>query len=633
MPKPPQSLRALATPSPKADIEDISQQGTQVQFADALDQEFSSLIQRAAAAHERQVQALRRLVDEAYGGSAPGIAQGLSASAAACTTIVASPEAAQTVSQEAHASELATEVQDVRHAVASSEASNGIAPVGPPTSSLGKQSISFSTAAPETEAAVGHEGQDALVLPTPLVGEHQEEATVASPAARRPLQRRQTPAAGVSAPAPIRMLFLMRIKIERGKHWAVRGKFEILMNALVVLSAVLLYVDVEIAGLEQGAALGLTTQGQWYESASNGVAVAEHVFNAVFIAELALRLVIMQAGFFVDKATGALQRFEIFDLAVVVLCSIDLYFRPYIDESQQAGNLTFIRLFRVVRMSRAVRVLRVSCAFSKLRVLLGTVACSLGCLLWSMVLMFLLMYGASLCLCQSLLGTIGEEGLDPELVAWLYKHYGTSSRAMWTMFELTFSGGWPNYVRRLVEEVHMGYAFFFAIYVTVVVFAITRIITALFLKDTLQTASEDHEMMLREQQAKKEKCTQKLKGLFSLADTSGDGMISLVEFKDMLHNPAVVTAFASLDLQVEEVMSLFHVLDDGDGMVSYDEFCKGILRMKGAARSTDICIMMHDCGKILKKCGQIEALLGDSVGNLPDDRSLKRGPTFTRRAA
>merc|ERR1711933_614604 len=105
-------------------------------------------------------------------------------------------------------------------------------------------------------------------------------------------------------------------------------------------------------------------------------------------------------------------------------------------------------------------------------------------LFWSMVLLFVSMLMAALILTQIVNPYITEPGISRETVAWMFMHYGTAGRSLWTVFELTFSGGWPAYARRLVEEVGVGFAWFFALYISTVVFAMTRIITALFLRDT-----------------------------------------------------------------------------------------------------------------------------------------------------
>ena len=115
-------------------------------------------------------------------------------------------------------------------------------------------------------------------------------------------------------------------------------------------------------------------------------------------------------------------------------------------------------------------------------------------------------------------------------------------------------------------------------HVVIVVFAVTRVITALFLKDTLQVASADAEMVMQERVLKRAKYIDKLNELFSKADTSGDGKISLEEFKEMMEMPQVQTWFQMLDLEVHEVVSLFNLLDDGDGLITHDEFLNGVMR-------------------------------------------------------
>lgn len=97
------------------------------------------------------------------------------------------------------------------------------------------------------------------------------------------------------------------------------------------------------------------------------------------------------------------------------------------------------------------------------------------------------------CGSKALSSSMVEEGLPSETKLWIYRYYGTPSRAYWSVFELTFSGGWPAYARTLVEDVSGWYALFFAVYIGGVVFAMFRIITALFLKDTLTVASSDME--------------------------------------------------------------------------------------------------------------------------------------------
>merc|ERR1719436_718875 len=121
---------------------------------------------------------------------------------------------------------------------------------------------------------------------------------------------------------------------------------------------------------------------------------------------------------------------------------------------------------------------------------------------------------------------------------------------MYTMFELTFAGNWPTTVRPIIEEINSLYALFFVPYIAGVVFAVVRIITALFLKDTLQIAQNDQEMMVMTRAAEKATLCKKLGGVFKTADQTDDGFISYDEFEKCLEMENVSTYLSLLELDV-----------------------------------------------------------------------------------
>merc|ERR1712087_451152 len=126
-----------------------------------------------------------------------------------------------------------------------------------------------------------------------------------------------------------------------------------------------------------------------------------------------------------------------------------------------------------------------------LNILTKTIMSSFSSLGWSVVLLSVTQLIAALLLCQSLTSFVQDASNDFETRVWVNRMYGSSTKAYYTMFEVTLSGGWPNYVRPLVEKVSPWYAVFYLVYVVCVVFALIRIITALFLKSTLSVAAED----------------------------------------------------------------------------------------------------------------------------------------------
>merc|ERR1719281_1786161 len=92
-----------------------------------------------------------------------------------------------------------------------------------------------------------------------------------------------------------------------------------------------------------------------------------------------------------------------------------------------------------------------------------------------------------------------EDATDkPDLQEFIWKHFGTWTNAMFTIFEITMApGGFIQY-RRLYEEVHPLFGIFFVCYVCVVTFAVVRVITAMFLKATLSASDSDEKNTAKE---------------------------------------------------------------------------------------------------------------------------------------
>merc|ERR1712241_100935 len=159
-----------------------------------------------------------------------------------------------------------------------------------------------------------------------------------------------------------------------------------------------------------------------------------------------------------------------------------------------------------------------------------------------MVFLGLLVFVAATFMGQTLQTFLVDPALKDRDV--LYARYGTASASTWTMFEATFSGCWPSYIQEVLQ-VHMGYYLFFYLYVTGVIFAVTRIISALFLKDTLQSAANDTDMRVQETMQQRKKYLDKLDELFVLLDVSGDGRLTFDEFLQAV-NLKEVQAFFSM---------------------------------------------------------------------------------------
>jgi len=284
---------------------------------------------------------------------------------------------------------------------------------------------------------------------------------------------------------------------------------------------------------------------------------------------------------------------NVFDFFIVMSTSIQLYVLDPLS-FKTGGKLSLFRLLRFVRTIRVLRMIRVMRMFTELRVLVQTFISSMRALMWSMVFLFFIMVLSAVFITFALQDFIMVDTNSYNARVWVTHHYGDPMSAFYTMFEVTLAGCWPQYFRPLVEKVSGYYSIFVFGYVSVVVFAVTRIITALFLKETLQVAANDAEQQSLEQKKKRKGYIDKLRRVFDAVDTSGDGKLSLAEFILICHSSDVQVYLKMLELDVSNAENLFHLLDPHDvGEISFEEFLQGVMRLKGHARSLDIVAMMR----------------------------------------
>merc|ERR1711865_622660 len=96
----------------------------------------------------------------------------------------------------------------------------------------------------------------------------------------------------------------------------------------------------------------------------------------------------------------------------------------------------------------------------------------------------------------------------------LFLWFGTFLRSMLTMFEITLApGAWSTVGRLLIFGVHWMYGIVFFLYGWIITFAVTRVITALFLKHTMNAATADAEIVMADKKAKKEREERQLRNM------------------------------------------------------------------------------------------------------------------------
>lgn len=371
-----------------------------------------------------------------------------------------------------------------------------------------------------------------------------------------------------------------------------------IVSCLVVLYTFILLLQTQWRGFQAAQRLegkDFTDEDfQDWPGAETAFFIVDHIFNAIFVLEIAWRLYVHKLKFLCDI-------FGVFDVLVVIATSIDVYVLQPFDagyaQNFAVGRLT--RIFRLMRIFRVLRVMRFAKNLQQLRLLGDVLSKCLSPLMWALLVLGIIMVGTGVLMSQLLLEYVLDTTQDLDKRMWVYEYYGTALKATYSVFEATFSGSWPLLARNLIRDVSEWYCIFWIAYQVVIGFAVMRVIGALFLNETIRAANSDGEAEVLRKMKEKEAFSQKVYQFFTAADASGDGRLSYEELEAALQEPGVEAWLKALELEIHEAYTLFNLLDDDrDGEVSYEEFLHSALRLKGNARAIDSIMIMHEQAKI-----------------------------------
>ena len=145
---------------------------------------------------------------------------------------------------------------------------------------------------------------------------------------------------------------------------------------------------------------------------------------------------------------------------------------------------------------------------------------------------------------------------------------------------------WPTNARPVLERVSHAFVIFYLLYITIIVFAVIRVISAIFLKDTLDEAHNDAQHLVLDRIRKKAEYVERLEGVFKTLDVTGRGTLSEQVLNHMLANPKVKAYFQTLEVDVQEGTALFHLLDNGDLAVDHMELSSFWVNIRRASNPT-----------------------------------------------
>ncbi|CAE7247872.1 SCN4A [Symbiodinium natans] len=423
---------------------------------------------------------------------------------------------------------------------------------------------------------------------------------------------------------------MLATSVKTGVPWLRRVvtsySFELFFVFLIVLNCISMMVQIEMFGLFLATTLDIQTSAT--TAYSDVFYNIELGFGLVFSVEILIKFFAFGLWDFWKYAWNLL---DLFIASIPVLSwavdaaglAVEINPMVLLPQLRRAAS----SLSPYLRMQH-VRVLKVIQRFDSLHLLLGSIRASFDILAWSALVLLIMMTVCALALSQFLQGWIeASEGADKVIRQEVWALFGTVGRSIVSMFELTLAN-YSGITRSLMENVSAWFAagspekmsVAILVYKLVVGFAVLKVITGIFIQQTMRVANEDDELLLLQKKRLVDSHAKGVSMLFRELDSDGSGALDLTEFKRALKDSRFKIWMAALDLQSSDAENLFKLLDDGDGQISYQEFLAGAKRLKGTAQSIDLVTLMRSSGQMQVDIQEMRS----SVDKIAEKLSLMR---------
>jgi len=399
--------------------------------------------------------------------------------------------------------------------------------------------------------------------------------------------------------------------------------FEPAFAMLILVNSFTIAGEAQFKGWQVGFDMGYPDTHAPDASVDTVFEVINWMFGVLFAIELLIKIFGYGRKFF-------LECWNYFDALLVIFWSLEVYLVYFVGDAGTAlipVDPSFLRIIRLMKLMRLVRLVRKIQGFDALYLMTTALSGSATILAWSAALLVVLLMMLALFANQILtdyyinVDDPESRNITPEARMAVYEYFGTFSRSLLSLFEMTLAN-WPPVCRLLVENVSEAYLIPALIHKLTIGFAVVGVINGVFMQETFKVAATDDRIMVRQKQMAMKTHEHKMRNLFEKADTTGDGCLDFEEFKEVISNEGVSTWLASMELDASDVRTLFLLIDEsGDGSITVDELMVGVSKLKGHARSIDLAVSMREQREAAEKFADVSLALADVSANLTDLRS------------
>jgi len=421
------------------------------------------------------------------------------------------------------------------------------------------------------------------------------------------------------------------------------GWFTTFCFTVIVLNSLFMLV---VADWEMTNAL--THHGQVGKDLSFGFnvyTVLNSTFNIFYLCELLMKLYVHRLYFFWNSD----YRWNTFDLLLICVAVFDdiMALIKSIDPSQEKTadgvNLTFLRILRILKLAKIFRVLRAIKHVQELRLLFECVLHSMAQLVWSMVMIFFVLYLFSMIFLRALAGYIDDNydilmapdnAEGHQYVRAVEDGFGSTWRAVISLFQATTGGADWNEQYLLIKDTgghfEMTYLFFICFFVIVA----WNIVTSVFVDKALKLAMPDIDQLILEKQKRDaENATELMCIIKDSMDVDHDGYVSYHEFAKQIKEPHVQEFFAIRGLELNDAQTFFKMIEEASGgadksvAVDLETFVGCIMRLQGMASSVDLQTLFFETRKMHAIQSDLLLKVADRITNI-EKHSRRRHNTY-----
>mmetsp|Transcript_25761 Transcript_25761/g.60159 ORF Transcript_25761/g.60159 Transcript_25761/m.60159 type:complete len:1130 (-) Transcript_25761:48-3437(-) len=384
--------------------------------------------------------------------------------------------------------------------------------------------------------------------------------------------------------------------------------FEAIFVVLILANTIVMCFEVQYAGMdhehkllkqlaEEGVNISYSVntasdrsaEDDW-PGAEEAFQVLEWFFGIAFTIEVGLKLIVLRRKFFKES-------WNLLDSVIVAFWMV-----TRLQTSGIPINPSIFRLARLVRLLRLLRLAKSMQGFDALYLMTTSIRGSVSALAWSIVVLAIIQTMIALILQTMVEGYIKESNNDQTKRHEVFQYYGTFTRSLLSMFELTLAN-WPDAARVLTENISEWYTPVLLTFHFLVGFGVVRVMMAVFVLVTFDVAQNDDQIMVNRRERSYKTHIKKMTALFKAADSDGNGHLDANEFSTIFDDPSVRKWLGAMEFDMSLFgagsAALFSLLDDGDGRLTAEELVNGVNRLKGPAKSFTMASVMKESQEAL----------------------------------